>query len=204
MTDLETAIRDALRGRADEVPIRKSSLVARRRRWGAPLLAAALVIALVALTIALVARKNTTAPPAAPTTSSFVGYSWRLVQIDDRQGRLELPASTKAAVAFPRGTEMSGNDTVHALQVRYHLVRVGYEPTGPVTTSTNGLAGPVSATLKRTLFAIGSCFSTAQRGSKPATNTPIAATVHGDRLILHTSAGVLTFVRDGTVVEISG
>ena len=204
MTDLETAIRDALQSRAEAVPVRQTALVGRRRRWRAPVFAAALVIALVALSLALVTRKESTASPTTSRSAPFVGYSWRLVLIDDRQGRLVLPASTKAAVAFPRGRDMSGNDTVHALQVRYHLVPSGYEPTGPVTSSTNGLAGPISATLKRTLFAIGSCFSTAQLGSKPPKMTPIAATVRGERLTLHTSAGVLTFVRDGAVVEISG
>jgi hypothetical protein len=205
MTDLETAIRDALRERGESVPIRNTTLVARRRRWVAPLLAAALVIALVAITLVVVGRKNTTTPPAAPTSSSsFVGYSWRLVQIDDRQGRLTLPASTKAAVSFPRGGRMTGDDTVHALEVRYRIVPTGYQPAGPVTTSGNGLAGAISSTLKRTLFAIGSCFSTAQLDSKPPKTTPITATVHGQQLTLHTTAGVLTFVRNGTVVRIGG
>jgi hypothetical protein len=54
----------------------------------------------------------------------------------------------------------------------------------------------VSITLKRTLFAIGSCFSPSlSGGGKPPSSAPIAATVHGDRLTLHTSAGVLIFVR---------
>src|SRR5690349_21772934 len=104
MTDLETAIRDALQSRADTVPIRHSTLVARRRRWLPPTLAAALVIALVAITLTVLARsEHPTAPPATGKTAQFVGHRWRLVRIDDPQGRLELPATTRAYVTFERG-----------------------------------------------------------------------------------------------------
>jgi hypothetical protein len=209
MTDLETAIRDALQSRADAIDPYETILRSRRpRRWIAPLLAAALVVALVAVTLVLVARKDASKTPAAGTNrSSFVGYSWRLVQINDRQGRLTLPATTKADVSFARGGLMTGNDTVHALQVRYRVVSIGYEPVGQVTTSDDGLAGGISATLKRTLFAIGSCFSpppSSASGTKPPPTAPIPATVHGDRLTVHVGGIVLTFVRNGTVVRIHG
>ena len=63
---------------------------------------------------------------------------------------------------------MSGNDTVHSLQVGYRVVATGYEPSGSLMSSGNGLAGPISTSLKRTLFAIGSCFASSQSdGSKP-------------------------------------
>ena len=203
MTELETAIREALHERADAAPIRHTALVSRRRlRWFAPVLAAALVIALVAISLVLVSRHDATTPPAAQKSSSFVGYTWRLVQIDDRQGRLTLPPSTKAEVSFGQRGTMSGNDTVHELGVRYRVVATGYQPTGPVTGSGNGLAGPISTNLKRTLFAIGSCFASAQLdGNKPPLSAPVSATVHGNRLTLHTSDGVLTFVRTGVVRE---
>lgn len=203
MTDLETAIRDALRSRADEVPIRHTSIVRRRRRWVSPVLAAALVIALVALTLVLFARSDSTTRPAAPKISSFVGYSWRLTQIDDRQGRLTLPASTKAEVEFPRGGHMTGSDTVHALDAHYRLVPGGYEPHG-LAESGNGLAGRVSATLKRTMAAMRSCFSSVQLDSKPPAIEPVRAAVSGDHLVLHTTVGVLTFVRGGVVIELHG
>ncbi len=196
MIDLETAVRDALHARADAVEPRESELRSRSRRWLPPTIAAALVVGLVALTLVLVTRNNATTPPAAPKSSSFVGYRWRLVQIDDRQGRLTLPSSTKAEVEFGQRGTMTGNDTVHSLQVGYRVVATGYEPGGSLMSSGNGVAGPISTSLKRTLFAIGSCFSSTQSdGSKPPQTAPIAATVHGDRLTLHTTDGTLTFVR---------
>jgi hypothetical protein len=197
MTDLETVIRDAMQSRAEAVPIRHSALVVRRRRWLPPLLAAALVIALVALTAALVARSDHRTP-AASGNATFVGSSWRLVRIDDGQGRLMLPASTKAAVAFGRDGQMTGNDTVHALSAHYRLVASGYEP-DRMTASDNGIAGPITSAMKRTVGAMGTCFSSVQGDSKPARLVPIAAKVQGDRLVLHTGYGVLTFVRTGPV-----
>ncbi len=197
MTELETLVREALHDRADAAPIRHTTLISRRRlRWVAPVLAAASVVALVAISLVLVSRHDATTPPAAQKSSSFVGYAWRLVQIDDREGRLTLPPSTKAAVSFGRGGTMTGNDTVHALQVSYRVVTAGYRPSDSVGESNNGLAGPISSTAKRTLFAVGSCFSSSvPDGGKPALGGTIEATVHGDRLTLHTNDGVLTFVR---------
>jgi len=207
MTELETAIRDALHSRVDALEPRETERRSRaRRRWLPPTIAAA-VVALLALTAALLVTRHKAAdqPPAAPKSASFVGYSWRLVQIDDRQGRLTLPASTKAKVAFGQRGTMTGDDSVHALQVRYRLVPTGYQPAGQVMTSSNGLSGAISTTLKRTLFAIGSCFSSpVPGGSKPPQSAPIAATVHGNRLTLHTSDGVLTFVRRGIVRDVHG
>lgn len=197
MTDLETAIRDALHARADTMPIRHSTLVVRRRRWLPPTLAAALVIALVAITLAVLARsEHHTAPPAAGKTAQFVGQRWRLVRIDDPQGRLDLPATTHASVTFERGGRMIGDDTVHGLDARYRLVPGGYDPSELAETA-NGLAGPVSGALKRTLAAVGSCFSSPGSDGKPPSITPVRAAVHGDRLVLHTTYGVLTFVRAG-------
>src|SRR5690348_185947 len=201
MTDLETAIRDALRSRADAVPIRHTTLERRRRRrWLPPVLAAALVIALVGITFAFVGRSDRTTP-AGSGGSAFVGFRWRLVQVDDGQGRLTLPASTKAAVAFGRDGQMNANDTVHGLSAHYRLVASGYETNG-VGSTANGVAGGITVALKRTLAAVGSCFSSPQGGSgKPPAMTPIAASVSGDRLVLHTSDGVLTFVRAGPAPE---
>ena len=66
----------------------------------------------------------------------------------------------------PKGT-MIGDDTVNSLQAGYRLVASGYEP-GQVSVSGNGFAGPVSATVKRTLFGIDSCFASPLPGqSKP-------------------------------------
>jgi len=200
MTELETAIRDALHSRADTFEPHETELRSRRpRRWLPPTIAAAVVM-LLAVTAALLVTRHKAAdqPPAAPKPASFVGYSWQLVQLDDRQGRLTLPASTKAEVTFGQRGTMTGDDSVHSLQVQYRLVTTGYQPAGQVMTSANGLGGAISTTLKRTLFAIGSCFSSSvPGGSKPPQSAPIAATVHGDRLTLHTSDGVLTFVRTG-------
>jgi hypothetical protein len=39
---------------------------------------------------------------------------------------------------------------------------------------------------------------------KPPPSATIPATVHGDRLTLHTNDGVLTFVRTGVVRELHG
>ena len=197
MTDLETAIRSALQSRADEVVVRHTAMSARRRRWLPPILAAALVIALVAITLVVVRGRDHTTPPASGS-GSFVGFRWRLVQIDDRQGRLALPASTEAAVSFGRDGQMTANDTVHGLSAHYRLVARGYETDG-VGSTANGLAGRISITLKRTLAAVGSCFSSPRGGTgKPPAMKPITASVSGDRLVLHTGYGVLTFVRAGT------
>ncbi|HEY2296628.1 MAG TPA: hypothetical protein VGH43_02780 [Jatrophihabitans sp.] len=195
MTDLETAIHDALQSRAEAVAIRHTTPLARRRRWVAPALAAALVIALVAITLAVLHHKPAATTPAT-RTSSFVGYRWRLVSIDDSQGHLTLPASTKAAVAFGSRAKMTGSDTVNTLSAHYRIVASGYAPDG-MTVSGTGFAGAVTAALKRTLGAVGSCFSSPQAGSKPPATTPVRASVSGTRLVLHTSYGVLTFVRAG-------
>jgi hypothetical protein len=195
MTDLETAIREALQSRAEAVPIRHTTPLVRRRRWVAPVLAAALVIALVAITLVVLHHKPAATTPATGT-SSFVGYRWRLVRIDDRQGHLTLPATTRAAVAFASDGQMSGNDTVHTLSAHYRVVANGYAP-DRVTASGNGLAGPVTAALKRTLGAVGSCFSSPQIGRKPPAITTVRASVSATRLVLHTGYGVLTFVRAG-------
>src|SRR5690242_502267 len=104
MTELETAIRDALHSRVDALEPRETELRSRTpRRWLPPTIAAAVVV-LLTLTAALLVTRHKAAdqPPAAPRSASFVGYSWRLLQIADRQGRLTLPASTKANVAFAR------------------------------------------------------------------------------------------------------
>jgi Fe2+ transport system protein FeoA len=208
MTELETAIRDALQARADAVEPRYDAVRARRpRRWLAPTVAAAVVVALAAITVVFaIGRDGGGNPPSAPRQAAFVGYSWRLVRIDDRQGRLTLPVSTKAEVAFAHGGAMTGDDTVHGLQVRYRIVAGGYQPTGPVFASANGLAGPISIRLKRTLIAVGRCFSSPplSRGIKPLPSAPIAATVDGDRLTIRTSEATMTFVRGGRVVEIKG
>lgn len=195
MTDLEIAIRDALISRADSVTVHREELIRRRRRWLPPTLAAALVIALVAITVVLVNHRNTSTP-AASGSSPFVGYRWKLVALDDRQGHLALPASTTAAVSFGSHGQMAGDDTVHTLSARYRVVASGYEPDA-MTVTANGLAGRPSVALKRTLAAVGSCFSSAHGDSKPPVTTPVRASVSGDRLVLHTSYGVLTFVRAG-------
>jgi hypothetical protein len=196
MTDLETEIRDALHERAEAVPIRHATLVVRRRHWAAPVLAAALVIALVAITLVLVlvARKDTTTPPAAGTPA-YVGHRWNLVAIDDEFGRIAVPTKSGAMIFFHRDDSFAVNDTVNYYTGKFRVEKDGYS-----TRDMGGtLAGFIGSPRSRTGRIIGA-FREAMGYDRSGRRIPpyfVPVRVRGTVLTIGGGAVRATFVRTG-------
>ncbi len=198
MTELETAIREALHSRAESVPIRETTLVAPHRRWLAPVLAAVLVIALAVTALVLVTRRTSpTTPPGSATLAGYVGYRWRLVAIDDRYGHLAIPASLHPEVSFGKDRSYTVDDTVNFNAGTFTPEADGYDP-GPMSSTLVGFAGDPSGAVGRIVAATRLIINdSGSAGSQQPMHHLVPVRLHGTTMIVEVGGTRMTFARDG-------
>jgi hypothetical protein len=195
MTELETAIRDALHSRADTFVPHETELRSRRpRRWLPPTIAAAVVVLLAVTAALLVTRRTASDQPPASSGTGFVGYRWKLVAIDDSHGHASVPGALHANIGFSRDGKIFGDDSVNAWSGVYRLTKDGYEVLKAGGTDVGRLGGV--SLRARVVAAIDACFYTAWiRPGPPYPPTRVQARVSGTTLTLKVAGTTLTLER---------
>lgn len=207
-TDLETAIRDALRRRAhtltrtelQQPDLRQveAGTASSRGRWLA-VAASVLAVLVLASSIGVIATRHGSHgknPSGSNRLPLAVDYEWRLTTVENAHGRTEVPHSLHASLTFNRDGTVYGDDTVNGLGARYQATAGGYVPADPSTTLA-GVAGadPVRMTV---IDAIDGLFVTT---TTSATAIPpefeVTVRVAGDTLTLIAKGTTTTFTRDG-------
>ena len=193
-TDLETAIRDALRARADATVPREDAL--RPRRSGGrhlPLLAAAAIV-LLAVTVALVVARRDTHPAPAGGSAAFVGYRWDVVAVDSGSTHAGVPPGWNAYIAFGRHGDVMANDALNTLSGTYRVTADGYTVRDMVSTAI-GYDGRDPARVA-VIFAVDAVLGGS--GPHPA---PVSAQVHGTRLTLTVPGQTVFLTRAGAAPQ---
>jgi hypothetical protein len=194
-TDLETAIRDALRARADATVPREEAPRPRRAGRHLPLLAAAAVV-LLAVTVALVVSRGGTNRAPAGGSAAFVGYRWNVVAVDSDSGstHVTVPPTWNAYIAFGRHGDVMANDALNTLSGTYRVTADGYTVRDMVSTAI-GYDGRDPARVA-VIFAVDAVLGGS--GPHPA---PVTAQVRGTRLTLTVPGQTVVLIRAGAAPQ---
>lgn len=114
-----------------------------------------------------------------------IGYTWNVLTLTDKHGRLTLPSRLHATIEFDRYGLVIGNDTVNTAKARFGLTGDGYVVAHRVTTSAVGYAGQ-DPTLTRLIAAVNTMVSG---------DAAVIATIDSDTLTLHRNGIALTLHR---------
>jgi heat shock protein HslJ len=196
-TDLEAAIRDALRARADATVPYETAVRPRPPKRHLPLLAAAAaVVAVLALAIALVVARGSTHRTPAAGSAAFAGYRWNVVTVDADSGgtHVSVPSTWHAYIAFGRDGHVQADDALNTLSGAYRVTADGYTVHDMVSTAM-GYDGRDPA---RTAVILALDSVLGGTGPHP---TPVTAQVHGTRLTLTVPGTVVRLTRAGTAPD---
>jgi hypothetical protein len=198
MTELETAIRDALHFRADTIDPRETDLRTRRsRRWLPPIIAAAVVVLLAVTAALLVTRHKATDQAPTAGGAGFVGYRWKLVAIDDHYGHLAIPASLHPEVSFGKDRSYTVDDTVNFNSGTFTIEAGGYDP-GSMSSTLVGFAGDPAGAVGRILAATRLIINdSGSAGSGRSTHYLVPVRLRGTVMIIEISGTRMTFAQDG-------
>ena len=195
--DVESAIREALRSRSDDVVLHSTELrpVPRHRRSFAPLLAAAAVLVLaIGAAFVVTQRGGDGGSQVAGGTTGFVGFRWNLVSVRDREGTVRAPDALNPQLYFTPDGYVAASDTVNGLSGRYRLTGDGYTVSDSASTLV-AYAGDDPAR-KRVVAAVTALFYT-EVGDTGEPHATVGARVDSDTLVLTTGNVDLTYRRSG-------